>query len=244
MTMRCFPLLIPALLLLQACSGGSAPDAQAPVVERDTVPAPPPPFMHADWTGIYEGTAMAEDGGERRVTLWLRSSGTYVRADRPSGGQGVPEGRIGYWNVADEALVLVDAQATMPQRWERTEGRLVPAVPVRRSQGAAAGPVLERTAGDADARTPPLRVFGLHRVMGESQALEPCGAGRVLPLAVGDQLAALQALRQQAGLSDDEPLLMDLVVEVGMAGAMEGDEQDEYLWLMAAPRAPGGRSCP
>jgi hypothetical protein len=228
-----------ALLLVgcgtpQAAEEQAAPEAEAPAVVDTRL---------AEKVGVYVASDQGEDGSTASSSLWIRSSGTYVVQEKAAGDE-LPQGRMGSWKDAGTNLVMVDGREGPPVRWEWQEGGLRQASPMRRMDMGNTGARLERKSGKGDEPTPAMVLEGLHRIEGQSHSFEPCGAARVFPLAVGEYLDALMDARRNSGQPDDAALLLRIHATVALADASEGNEQDEYIWLQAAPQLRKSTFCP
>jgi len=223
------------LSLLVACS-------DAPTQEgADHDSAMPEALMPVTWTGYFEGTLPCADCPGIRMALWVRDDSTYVKQAVYMDRDSLPFGTIGRWHVQGDRLVLRD-DAGSEQGFASTEGGLK-ALPVNGGSTDASAPnVLKQGTGTLLDRH--MRLFGEYRYANESHSLMPCALGTSIPL--GMQQAGLEMAMwySEGDHSSAKPLLVEIQAHLGLGPAMEGDGQEEYLFVDKVLRKLDSAACP
>lgn len=226
------------LCLLVACTNAPTEDQDAPVPD---VPVAETPL---EWAGYYDGTLPCADCPGIETTLWIYSDGSYVLQEKYLDRDTWRNGHIGTWKAVQGGVELAHARDGGPMRWAAVGDDL-------RLADADGGPMpgdlpytIEKLADEIIDEVPRMYIRGIHRIAGESHSFEPCGSGRNYPLAVGGHLEALMKARKQSGVAADAPLTMRILATMRYAEAMEGEEDDLYIWLQEAPQLLKGQGCP
>ena len=223
------------LSLLAACS-------DAPTQEgADHHSTMPESLMPVTWVGFYEGTLPCADCPGIRTALWVRDDSTYVKQAVYMDRDSLPFGTIGRWNVKGDRLMLCD-DAGSEQGFASSEEGLK-ALPANGGSSDASAPnVLKQGTGTLLDR--PMRLFGEYTYANESHSLTPCALGTSIPL--GMQQAGLEMAMwySEGDHSATKPLLVEMQAHLGLGPAMEGDEQEEYLFVEKVLRKLDSATCP
>jgi len=223
------------LSLLVACT--DAPTQEG--VDHDS--AKPEASVPLTWTGYYEGILPCADCPGMRTALWVRDDSTYVKQTVYLDRDSLPFGTIGNWRVQDDRFLLSDGAGT-EQGFASSEEGLKVLLINGGSTDTSAISMLER--GTGTLLDSPMRLSGEYTYANESHSLMPCALGRSIPL--GMQQAGLEMAMwySEGDHSATKPLLVEIQTHLGLGPAMEGDSQEEYLFVEKVLRKVDSGSCP
>ncbi len=236
------PVLVAALLL--GCgendSTTSVPDKQpADTLSRASIEQP--------WTGYYEGTFQRSKDQQSIVQLWLRSDSTFVIRQRV-GKDSPAEGSVGNWTVVQapsgpaSGLLSFKYDGDLPDHYQRTDKGLV-FVDVVGGGEVAHDRFLKRMPSDLEAPIARMLVDGTFNFLENSMSFKPCGTELVWPCAGGEQWTdegekggSLHTLELERHYllnvkKRGDPWTIAAEVTIAMGPAMEGDEEDEYIFI-------------
>lgn len=213
-----------SLFLIASCGSPEVPKAQE--VQQNT--------EALSWEGYYKGELMMP-GGAIATQLWIRSDSTYVVLWDLAGKGGVPEGRIAVWKIVN-GLFAVDLEGH--SYWWQQDGADLRNTDDRGEPRMSAK--LERQP-TIDA-IPRMRVDGVFS-LDNSMRFTPCATDLVWPCAGGEQWTdegekggSLHSLELERYYllnveKRGDPWTICAEVSIATGPAMEGDEEDEYIFI-------------
>lgn len=175
-------------------------------------------------------------GGAVLTQLWIRSDSTYVVQRDPSEKGLVAEGHIAKWKVVN-GLVAVDIGA-YTYWWQQDGANLQNTDESGQPQMSAR---LERQ--PAMVAIPRMIVDGTFNFLENSMSFKPCDTDLVWPCAGGEQWTdegekggSLHTLELERHYllnvkKRGDPWTITAEVTLAMGPAMEGDEEDEYIFI-------------
>ncbi|MCB0770154.1 MAG: copper resistance protein NlpE N-terminal domain-containing protein [Flavobacteriales bacterium] len=230
--MRTLLLSIPVLWFYSCITSdaGSSQDANTTVeVDTNTVPVEP--------VGLFSGTLPCADCPGISTEIWLRADSTYVQHATYQDRDTMPFGSIGSWSLNGNTVLL---KGTPGARYELTDKGLRSRT--HQEDPASARPPAELLKGVGTLLNRSMRITGGYIYADETHTLQPCGMEQQFPL--GMQHAGLEmAMWYTEDNLGGTPMLVEIQAHLGMGPSMEGDEEDEYLFVENVLRRLNG-SCP
>ncbi|MEO8732987.1 MAG: copper resistance protein NlpE N-terminal domain-containing protein [Flavobacteriales bacterium] len=235
--------LLPILLLAFAsCQSPAPPEKQNAASGADTTEQSTP----SDWVGLYSNTLPCADCPGILTELELRADSIFILRERYLERDSVPFGHIGRWSIAQGKLVLAMGGGAGPEHWKPTADGL--------EQLGLNGSPIEDTHAFTIHRvknigTSPMRLTGAYVFDGGSNNFKPCGSAYAFPVALdmpddhGAGLSLEKLYKKQVKHIGD-PLFVDVVVDVRVGPAMEGDGTEEYLHIDELQKVLDVDQCP
>ena len=230
--MRTYLLLIPVLWIFSCTpsDAGSTHDANIATVS-DTNTAVVDPI------GLFSGTLPCADCPGVSTEIWLRSDSTYVQHATYQDRDTMPFGSIGTWSLVGNTVLL---NGSPGMRYELTDQGLRSLM--HQDDPTSAKPPAELLKGEGTLLNKSMRITGGYTYADETHTLQPCGMTQHFPL--GMQHAGLEmAMWYTEDHLGGTPLLVEIQAHLGMGPSMEGDEEDEYLYVEKVLRRLNG-NCP
>jgi hypothetical protein len=230
--MRALLLSIP-VLWFSSCTpsdAGSAEGTKSTVeVDTNTLPVDP--------VGLFSGTFPCADCPGITTEIWLRADSTYVQHATYQDRDTMPFGSIGTWSRTGNTVLL---KGTPGKRYELTDKGLRSLT--LQDDPTSAKPPAELLKGEGTLLNRSMRMTGGYIYADETHTLQPCGMEQQFPL--GMQHAGLEmAMWYTEDNLGGIPMLVEIQAHLGMGPSMEGDEEDEYLFVEKVLRRLNG-SCP
>jgi uncharacterized lipoprotein NlpE involved in copper resistance len=236
--MRTFCHLI-AVAVLAGCGANDVPhngsDGSAPEVSEQRAEEHP-------WTGYYEGTLPCADCPGIRAQLWVRSDSSFVLRRQYPERDTLAFGTMGYWTLAQGQLELYDRMQVIGRLRSTATG-----VEWLGEEGLPNGPegsqVLARVADAPADEVPRMRLKGAFTYYADAMSFRPCGMERSWPsagarewTAEGEALGSMGTVELQgrylkAVKQGGAPWILEVECSLATGPAMEGDGQDEYLFI-------------
>ena len=231
--MRAYLLSIP-VLWFSSCSpsdAGSSGGTDSTVeVDTKTVPVDP--------VGSFSGTLPCADCPGITTTIWLRADSTYVQHATYLDRDTMPFGSIGTWSIEGNVVLL---RGTPGRRFELTD-RGLRSLP-HQDDPLSGRPPAELLKGVGTLLNRSMRITGGYIYADETHTLQPCGMEQQFPL--GMQHAGLEmAMWYTEDNLGGTPMLVEIQAHLGMGPSMEGDEEDEYLFVDKVLRRSEGGCAP
>ncbi|MCB0758015.1 MAG: copper resistance protein NlpE N-terminal domain-containing protein, partial [Flavobacteriales bacterium] len=232
--------LLLSIPVLAFCSCATpAPEAEA--VDASSEATPSKPVIDADPVGLYHDTMPCADCPGILTDLWVRADGSYLFQETYLDRDPMPFGTMGSWEMRAGQLVLMEDRSPLMFYAFTMEG--LQQVDANGKAHSASMPlVLRRTRGTLLDR--PMRISGIYSYADESHTMRPCGMTAELPL--GMQQAGLEMAMWSSERDDSnrKPLVVEIQAHLGMGPAMEGNEEEEYLFVDKVLRQVGSGVCP
>lgn len=233
-----------AIALLVGCGGNDTPKSVPEIRTSDTLDRV---AVEQPWPGYYEGTFKRSQDQQTLVQLWVRSDSTFVMRQR-AGKDEPAEGGIGKWSVVKvpggppSGLLSFQYHGDPPDHYQHTDKGLV-FVDVIGGVEVSHEWFLKRMAVDLYEPIGRMRVDGTFNFLENSMSFQPCGTDLVWPCAGGEQWTdegekggSLHTLEFERHYllnvkKSGDPWTISAEVTIAMGPAMEGDEQDEYIFI-------------
>lgn len=225
--------------LFVACGGSATTGSEEQELGVDPISEGTAPVL---WVGHYSGSLPCADGSSMATQLWLRSDSSYVLREQCSATDSVVAGRVGRWSTAEDLLQLHIGQQVLSVLSPQEKG-LVWFAEDGRTAASAEGQVLERTGDGAFGNVPRMRIQGTFIYLADAMSFAPCGSDLVWPCAGGEEwtdegekagsLNSMELERHylRSVKTGGEPWIITAEVSMAMGPAMEGDEEDEYIFI-------------
>lgn len=170
------------------------------------------------------------------IDLWIRDDSLFIL--REGAGGTVASGRFGRWEMLGERLDL-GLDPKEGHQYELMENGL------RRINSDGAAPVaFDRIDPPTGKRSPVMHLIGAYRSIGSSHMFTPCGVDRAFPLAVGEHVDELFDVYPESMQNGSLPLLLEIDASFGPGPAMEGEGEEEYIWLERVGAVRPVQECP
>ncbi|MEZ4740081.1 MAG: copper resistance protein NlpE N-terminal domain-containing protein [Flavobacteriales bacterium] len=235
--MRKLLLSIPVLVF---CSC-AAPAPEAEAVDASSEATPSKLVIDADPVGLYHDTMPCADCPGIVTDLWVRADGSYLFQETYLDRDPMPFGTMGNWEVREGRLVLLEDRSPLMHYAFAAEG-------LQQMDASGKAPsgsmplMLQRIQGTLLDR--PMRISGIYSYADETHAMRPCGMRADLPL--GMQQAGLEMAMWYSERDDSnrKPLVVEIQAHLGMGPAMEGNDEEEYLFVDKVLRQVRSGECP
>lgn len=245
MRMRYTPIVPTVALLLLACGGDPPKEKQ-----EQRAPAMPALKMMApeELVGYYSGRMPGPEGRWYETTLYIRMDGTYMLLELDHERDSIPRGSIGEWQAVAGGLELDIKRNQRNMRWMAAGNGF--RLDMRDADPEA---ILPKQAGELFEDTPRMRVLGNYRWQDDAQTFQPCGADRVWPAGMGlnapedepvEPAPDLLSHYRDAQVAPGQPLLVEVVGNLGWASSMEDDVPEEYFFVHRLVEVVRGGQCP
>ena len=76
-----------------------------------------------------------------------------------------------------------------------------------------------------------MRITGRYTYADESHSMRPCGFGSEMPLGMRTAGLEMAMWYTEGGYSSTEPLLVEIRAHLGLGPSMEGEGEEEYLFV-------------
>lgn len=191
-----------------------------------------------DPIGLHRGVMPCADCPGIATELWLRPDGNYLKLQTYLERDTMPFGEMGTWEQFGNEVLLTGSPA-MRFRVIADGLRLVAhQMDPTRAKGPA-----DLLPSEGDLLDRSMRITGSYTYAEESHSMRPCGTRTEIPL--GMQQSGLEmAMWYTEGDHDaGKPLLVQIQAHLGMGPSMEGDGEEEYLFVEKVLRRLDG-DCP
>ena len=235
--MRKLLLLLPMIV---SCSSGT-PEVDTGYEDTGNAPPRTAAVIDSEPVGLYHDTMPCAGCPGIAADLWVRADGSFVFQETYMDRDPMPFGTMGNWEVREGHLVLLDNKAAMMHYAFTAEG--LQQVDANGKAPSASMPLLlQRKQGDLLDR--PMRITGTYSYADESHAMRPCGMLMELPL--GMQKAGLEMAMWYSEQDDSnrKPLVVEIQAHLGMGPSMEGNDEEEYLFVEKVLRQVKSGVCP
>lgn len=194
------------------------------------------------WTGYYSGSLPCADGSTMATQLWVRSDSSFVLREQCSATDSLVDGRIGRWSTAEGFLQLHAGKQVFSTLSPHEKG-LTWLGEKGGASASAEGQVLERVGDGSLGQVPRMRLQGTFIYLADAMSFAPCGSDLVWPCAGGQEWTdegktggslnnmELERHYLRSVKTGGEPWTIRAEVSLAMGPAMEGDEEDEYIFV-------------